>query len=262
MSLFIGLSVGPLIGGVIHDHFGMQVSFGCMGFLAMVGFLLSLGLLPPTAAERVTNRPHSLKSWRALLTDRDIFALFVFRLSYTICIGIIWTFLPVMADAEFALSGSAIGVLIMLGVFISGSIHIPMGIVADRVNKRRMVVIGGLVVVYSVWSFQRATGFADLVLAQVLFGIGGGAAMPALMAMAVSKGSRSDSMGSVMAILTVGHSSGMLLGSLLGGFLMDWFDLRWAFPIGAALMLGCLAVFYGAGARPGREVQARDPGAN
>ena len=103
---------------------------------------------------------------------------------------------------------------------------------------------------------------SDLVLAQVLFGIGGGAAMPALMAMAVSKGSRTDSMGSVMAILTVGHSSGMLLGSLLGGFLMDWFDLRWAFPIGAALMLGCLAVFYGAGARPGREVQARDPGAN
>jgi MFS family permease len=65
-----------------------------------------------------------------------------------------------------------------------------------------------------------------------------------------------------MAILTVGHSSGMLLGSLLGGVLMDWFDLRWAFPIGAVLMLGCLAVFYGAGARPGRAAKARDPGAN
>jgi MFS family permease len=150
----------------------------------------------------------------------------------------------------------------MLGVLISGSIHIPMGVVADRVNKRRMVVVGGLVVVYSVWSFQGATGFADLVLAQVLFGIGGGAAMPALMAMAVSKGSSTDSMGSVMAILTVAHSFGMLLGSLLGGFLMDWFDLRWAFPIGAVLMLGCLAVFYGAGAHPGRAVKARGPSAN
>jgi MFS family permease len=262
MSLFIGLSVGPLIGGVIHDHFGMQVSFGCMGFLAMIGFLLSLGLLPPTGAERVMNKPHSLKSWQTLLVDREIVALFVFRLSYTVCIGIIWTFLPVMADAEFALSSSAIGVLIMLGVFISGLIHIPMGIVADRVNKRRMVAAGALVVIYSVWSFQRATGFNDLVLAQVLFGIGGGAAMPALMAMAVSKGSSTDSMGSVMAILTVAHSSGMLLGSLLGGFLMDRFDLRWAFPIGAALMLACLAVFYGAAAKPRGAAKASGPGAN
>jgi MFS family permease len=262
MSLFIGLSVGPLIGGVIHDHFGMQVSFGCMGFLAMIGFLLSLGLLPPTGAERAMNKPHSLKSWQTLLVDREIVAMFVFRLSYTVCIGIIWTFLPVLADAEFALSSSAIGVLIMLGVFISGLIHIPMGIVADRVNKRRMVAAGALVVIYSVWSFQRATGFTDLVLAQVLFGIGGGAAMPALMAMAVSKGSSTDSMGSVMAILTVAHSSGMLLGSLLGGVLMDWFDLRWAFPIGAALMLACLAVFYGAAAKPRGAAKASGPGAN
>lgn len=246
MSLFIGLSVGPLIGGVIHDHFGMKVSFGCMGFLAMIGFLLSFGLLPSTAAERVTSRPHSLKSWNALLTDRDIIALFVFRVGYTLCIGIIWTFLPVLADAEFALSSSAVGILIMLGVLISGTIHIPMGMVADRVNKKRMVAVGGLVVIYSVWSFQKATGFTDLVLAQVLFGLGGGASMPALMAMAVSRGSKLDSMGSVMAILTVAHSLGMLLGSLLGGFLMDWFDLRWAFPIGAVLMIGCLAVFYGA----------------
>jgi MFS family permease len=262
MSLFIGLSVGPLIGGVIHDTFGMQVSFGCMGFLALIGFLLSLVLLPPTHSERVTSKPHSLKSWNALLTDRDIIALFVFRVAYTLCIGIIWTFLPVLADAEFALSSSAIGMLIMLGVLISGTIHIPMGMVADRVNKKRMVAIGGLVVIYSVWSFQNAGGFYDLFVAQVLFGLGGGAAMPALMAMAVSKGSSTDSMGSVMAILTVAHSLGMLLGSLLGGFLMDWFDLRWAFPIGAALMLGCLAVFYSAAGNSPRHAKADGLSAN
>ena len=262
MSLFIGLSVGPLIGGVIHDSFGMQVSFGCMGLLAMIGFMLSLVFLPPTDSELVTSKPHSLKSWSALLTDRDIIALFIFRVAYTICIGIIWTFLPVLADAEFALSSSAIGILIMLGVLISGSIHIPMGMVADRVNKKRMVAIGGLVVIYSVWSFQNAGGFYDLVVAQILFGLGGGAAMPALMAMAVSKGSSSDSMGSVMAILTVAHSLGMLLGSLLGGILMDWFDLRWAFPIGAALMLGCLAVFYGAAGNGPQHAKAEGFSAN
>ena len=148
--------------------------------------------------------------------------------------------------APVTIGGKLVGILIMLGVLISGTIHIPMGMVADRVNKKRMVAVGGLVVIYSVWSFQKATGFTDLVLAQVLFGLGGGASMPALMAMAVSRGSKLDSMGSVMAILTVAHSLGMLLGSLLGGFLMDWFDLRWAFPIGAVLMIGCLAVFYGA----------------
>jgi DHA1 family multidrug resistance protein-like MFS transporter len=244
MSLFIGLSLGPLLGGVIHDQFGMQIAFGCMGLMALVGFFLSLIFLPPTRSERVVSKPHSLKSWKVLLADRDIVALFVFRLAYTLCIGIIWTFLPVMADADFGLSSSAIGLLIMIGVLISGSIHIPMGVVADRVNKKRMVVLGGLIVTYSVWSFYGAAGFKDLLLSNITFGLGGGIAMPALMAMAVSRGSSADAMGSVMAILTVAHSLGMLVGSLLGGFLMDWFNLRWAFPIGAGLMLTSSFVFY------------------
>lgn len=256
MSLFFGLSLGPLMGGVIHDHFGMQVSFGCMGLLALIGFFLSLGLLPATASERVLSNPRSMTSWKVLLADRDIIGLFAFRMAYTLCIGIIWTFLPVLAASEFALSSSAIGLLIMLGVLISGSIHIPMGVVADRVDKKRMVALGGMIVAFSVWSFQRADGFGDLLAANVVFGLGGGTAMPALMAMAVLKGSRSDAMGSVMAILTVAHSSGMLIGSLLGGFLMDWFELRWAFPIGASLMLVSLTAFYaavtiGKGAVPG-----------
>jgi len=42
--------------------------------------------------------------------------IFIFRLAYTICIGIIWCFLPVYADAEFSLSSSSIGILVMLFV--------------------------------------------------------------------------------------------------------------------------------------------------
>jgi predicted MFS family arabinose efflux permease len=244
MSLFLGLSLGPVIGGVIHDHFGLRASFGCMGLLALIGFLMSLILLPPTASERVVRKPRPLKSWRRLLTDRDIAGLFLFRSAYTLCIGLIWTFLPVIADAEFSLSAAAIGMLIMLGVLISGSIHIPMGLIADRVSKKRMAIMGGLIVCYAVWSFNGAAGFGDLLLANIIFGLGGGIAMPALMGLAVIKGSQADAMGSVMAILTVAHSLGMLAGSLLGGVMMDWFELGLAFPISALAMFASIGIFF------------------
>ena len=48
MSMFCGLSIGPLLGGVIHDRFNLETSFVCMGLLALIGFLLCLFLLPPT----------------------------------------------------------------------------------------------------------------------------------------------------------------------------------------------------------------------
>ena len=74
-------------------------------------------------------------------------------------------------------------------------------------------------------------------MANVVFGIGGGLAMPALMALAVIQGNRIEAMGSVMALITVAHSLGMLSGSLIAGAIMDWMQLEVAFFIGAAIMV-------------------------
>ncbi len=243
MSLFIGLSAGPLIGGVIKDRFSLQGAFVCMGILSVVGCALSMVFLPPTDEERVVQKGLPPLEWSRILTDRIIAGLFLFRLAYTACIGIIWGFLPVFADLEFSVSASAIGILVMLGVLVSGIVHIPMGWLADRVNRRAMVVIGGLIVSGAVYAFNRADGYSVLFGASVVFGLGGGIAMPALMAAAVLRGSRSDAMGSVMALLTVAHSLGMLIGSLLAGMMMDWFQLRQAFVLGAMVMIAGTLLF-------------------
>ena len=131
----------------------------------------------------------------------------------------------------------------MLGVFISGLIHVPMGYLADRISKKLIVTAGGLMISYAIFSFEWAGRIEDLVIATVIFGLGGGISMPALMAMAVLKGSRISAMGSIMALMTVAHSLGMLCGALAGGLMMDFFQLRWAFPLGAVVMLVCTGFF-------------------
>ncbi len=243
MSMFLGLSIGPLIGGVIHDRFSLETSFVSMGFLTLAGFLLSLFLLPPTKSEKGVNKRSEPLAWKRLLHDRETAGLFLFRFAYAACIGIIWGFLPVLADTEFSLSSSTIGLLVMLGVFSSGLMQIPMGFLADRVNRKMMIVIGGLIISCAISSFEWTNSFKDLIAASILFGIGGGVAMPPLMAMAVLKGNAIDAMGVVMGLLAMGHSLGMLLGSLLAGFMMDIFQLRYAFPSGAAVMVLCVGLF-------------------
>lgn len=243
MSVFCGLSIGPLAGGMISDYFSLATAFAAMGILALIGFILSLYLLPPTPSEPVIRDGKRLSGWKALLKDRDIAGFFLFRLAYTTCIGIIWGFLPVFADTEFSLSGSSIGILVMLGVFVNGLLHVPMGYLADKINRRRLVLAGGLVTGFAILSFEWAGGFRDLFLSSVLFGIGGGVSMPALMALAVLKGGRTGAMGSVMALLTMAHSLGMLAGALLGGFMMDIFSIRLAFSFGAFAMAAGTILF-------------------
>ncbi len=243
MSMFLGLSIGPLIGGIISDRFSLDTSFASMGFLTFLCFMLSFFLLPPTKSERVVGRGIKPLPLKWVLRDKEMAGLFFFRLAYAACIGVIWSFLPILADLEFSLSSSSIGILVTIGVFSSGLLHLPMGFMADRVNRKMMVVAGGLIITYAIFSFDWADSFGDLLSASVLFGLGGGIAMPALMALAVLKGGETNAMGSVMSLLAMAHSLGMLAGSLLAGLMMDVSRLRNAFPTGAVMMMLCLGLF-------------------
>ena len=236
MSIFLGLSIGPLVGGWVNDRFNLQATFVCMAFLALIGFLSSLLLLPPTRSEQSLSRKNGLISWAQLLQDKELIGLFLFRFTYLACIGIILGFLPVYADSAFSLSSSSIGILVMLGIFVSGLMQIPMGFLADRVNRNLMIITGGLITGIAIFLFEWAGGFWDLFFDNVLFGLGGGISMPALMALALIKGNNTKAMGSVMALMTMAHSMGMFAGSILAGLVMDIFQLRQAFFLGSLIM--------------------------
>ena len=244
LSMFFSLSLGPLMGGGIKDLWSLDVAFICMGLLSGIGLLLCIFFLPATSEEKVKITKSKIVPWSNLLKDKGIISIFMFRYAYTACIGVIWCFLPVFADIEFGLSGSLIGVLVMLGVFVSGLLQLPMGYIADRINKKIMIISGGILssigMILPFW----ASSFYDLVIAVSIFGVGGGISMPAIMAYAVIKGYEKKAMGSVMSIITVAHSLGMLTGSMAAGFAMDYLNLRLSFPCGTLIMAFGTLVFW------------------
>ena len=253
LSMFIGLSLGPLAGGRLNDTWGMDAAFISMGLLSLIGFGLIIFFLPPVSQEKKDNQQTVSLSWAALIKDRLICGLFVLRFVYVFCIGTIWCFLPVFATS-FGMSSTRVGVLVMLGVLISGLLQMPMGMVADRVNKNKMAAWGGFIVVASMFGYYWTNDFKSLFVVNLLFGIGGGVAMPPLMAMAVIKGSQTKAMGSVMGLLTMAHSLGMLLGGISAGLAMDYLTLRYAFPLAGIIMLFGVILFvicsYGQRSQP------------
>ncbi|MBA3009168.1 MAG: MFS transporter [Proteobacteria bacterium] len=236
LSMFLSLSLGPVMGGMIHDLWSMDAAFVCMGLLSSTGLVLCLVFLPPLSMEKIRLKNKGTVPWVQVIRDWELGALVSFRYAYTACIGIIWCFLPLFADKTFGLSGARIGFLVMLGVFVSGILQLPMGYAADRMNKRIMVVVGGALSSIGILLPFFAGSFSDLLISVTLFGIGGGISMPAITAMAVVKGEEKKAMGSVMSVLTMAHSLGMLTGSLIAGLAMDFFSLKFAFPCGMVFM--------------------------
>jgi len=244
LSMFLSLSLGPLMGGGIKDVWSLDAAFICMGALSGVGLLLCIFFLPAVSKEKVKRKKSEMVPWSDLLKDKGIMSIFIFRYAYTACIGVIWCFLPVFADTEFGLSGSLIGVLVMLGVFVSGLLHLPMGYAADRINKKMMVISGGILSTIGILLPFFASSFWDLIIAVSIFGVGGGISMPAIMAYAVIKGDEKKAMGSVISIITVAHSLGMLTGSMAAGLAMDFLSLRLSFPCGTIIMASGTLAFW------------------
>jgi DHA1 family multidrug resistance protein-like MFS transporter len=42
LSLYFGLSVGPVFGGTIKEMFGIKSAFAAMGVVCLIGFILSI----------------------------------------------------------------------------------------------------------------------------------------------------------------------------------------------------------------------------
>jgi MFS family permease len=245
ISLFGGLSLGPLMGGFLKDWFSIQVSFLSMGALTLLGFLLCLVMLPGETALQRGQTPDSSRPvpYLEIVRNPVVFSLFMFRACFTTCVGIIWAFLPLIASERLGLSSSAIGILVTTNVLVSGLLQAPMGLLADRYSKRALVITGGIIGVLSILFIDAAGSFRELLIANGLLGLAGGISFPAVMALGVIQGRRTGAMGSLMGLLALGHSLGMLAGPLLAGLLIDLSSFDTIFMAGAVILAAGTWIF-------------------
>jgi MFS family permease len=245
VSLYGGLSVGPILGGLVKDLFNIQFSFLTMGAFTFLGFILCLLLLPSEKVYEARQAPVPKKpiGYVHLIREAAIFSLFIFRLCFTAGIGFIWAFLPLLASTRLHLSSSTIGFVVMISVLVSGVFQTPMGFLADRFNKKLLITLGGILGALSLLLVQLANTFGELFLASGLFGLAGGISFPALMALGVIEGRRLQAMGSIMGLLAMAHSLGMLLGPLLAGVIIDLFSFGMVFIIGTLILITGSSVF-------------------
>ncbi len=246
ISLYAGLSAGPVLGGMLKDWIHIEASFLTMGALALTGFSFCLLLLPreKTGKRDASLRPKKPVSYRQLARVPSVLSLFVFRACFTTCIGITWAFLPLFASTRLGLSSSAIGIVVMINVLLAGILQIPMGYCADRFSKKALIISGGFLGVTAMLFMDGASSFRELFLVNAALGAAGGISFPAIMAAGVIEGRRNKAMGSVMGILALSHSVGMLAGPMLAGIFLDSSSFKTIFQIGAAVMGAGTIVFW------------------
>jgi len=233
-AFFGGFGIGPLLGGTLAERFGMNTSFYSMGGLCLLAFLVAVLLLPEIRQRKIGEKGHL--SFKEMSTSPMVRGLFSFRLVQALARGGLMTFLPIFAATYIGLGTTLIGVLLAVNMLPMMVLLAPAGRLADRFNRKALVILGNLIYLITVALIPLANTFGQQIWLCFPRAIGGALSMPAATALSVEEG-RKFGMGSTMSILMMAMGIGFAAGPILSGVIADAVDINAVFYFGGAVGL-------------------------
>jgi MFS family permease len=242
MAIMLGMGIGPILGGIIRDHFGMEAAFWAMGGLAVLTCIGAGCFIPGKNDFPATKKLKSATSIKNVIHHRAIQGLFLLRFFAAAGQGSVYTFLPLLA-VEIDLSSSQVGIILSVNIFLIAFLQRGFSGIADRLNPNYMITIGTAITGIAVFAMPAVEGFIKILILNIIMGIGNGIAMPAGFVITGRIG-RNLGMGSTMGITDSGWSLGMIASPIISGVIMDAFGLAYIFIVGGILIAIGSALVY------------------
>ncbi len=235
MAIMLGLGIGPVLGGTIRDHFGMDAAFYAMGGLAFFAGILAMIRIPSDRKPHMDGKKKAGLPMTQIIRHPVILGISLMRFFAASGQGAVYTFLPILA-IEMGLSSSRVGVLLGANIFLIAFLQRASGNLADRMNPKHLVIGGTFASGLAVLGMPFVEGFAYILLLNILMGMANGMALPGGLVMTGHLG-RKLGMASVMSINDASWSLGMIVSPVLSGIILDLFGLAHVFVIGSLLII-------------------------
>lgn len=244
VSFFMGMGIGPFVGGILNDSFGMASAFIAVSILAAAALIFTLLFLSEeTPAMIKKSEAQKNPSFKRLLKNNLIKGLLIYRFIGAVGRGPLMAFLPIFAS-DFGITASQIGIIISSHMILMSILQIPFGRLADKYSKIKLIIFSGLIMTFVLGAIPFADNFRDLFLLNILMGVAGGMGMPAATAINAIAGKKYG-MASSMSLFSSAMSAGMVISPLIAGILMDTAGIKYIFYFGSSVTFIGVLIFYG-----------------
>lgn len=237
----LGLAIGPLLGGFLHDHFGFTAAFlAGAAVLLLALFIVQLGVKNIAAPEQKC-RSHVVDF---SLLDRGILsaatATFLMATAFTLV-----TTLENEINARLGIGAFAFGIAfsaLMVGRLM---LQVPLGRLSDRYGRKPFVLCGLVAIAPLTVLLGEMTAFWQFILIRLAQGIAAGAIVAPALAFAgdIAEQGEAHNRSRQMSIVTMGFGLGIAFGPLMAGFLAIFFFKLPFWVDGALCLIGSLVVY-------------------
>ncbi len=241
-ALLVGVSLGPAIGGLVADSYGLRAPFLLVGLAALVASLYGYVRLPetrPAQAEGRDSDGHApgARSWVRRLGATNFLAVSAVTASVflTRAAGRM-TLMPLLASGSFGYSAGDLGVLFAAMALINLLGLAPAALLTDRIGRKWAIVPSGLVVALGLALMAGAASSVQFLTAALVVAIGTTFWGPAPAAYATDLAAP-ELRGLALGLNRSAGDAGMVLGPVLLGALADATSIGWALAANALIVL-------------------------
>jgi DHA1 family multidrug resistance protein-like MFS transporter len=223
-GILFGAGIGPAIGGLLAQHFGMTAPFWAYALVCSGAVFVAWKSAPETAPVIKGDKPDASPNLRILYHPVLLLLCFVnFGVFFTRT-ATQWQMIPLLGHNVYHLSLDVVGAAIALST-LANFVMLPMaGTAIDRHGARLVACWSGFLTAGAVFMIGTASGLPSFWGGMLLLGLAGGLSGPAVAALAADTIPRTH-YGPAMGLLRTGGDLGFVLGPVLVGFLDDFGSL-------------------------------------
>ncbi len=227
----LGFGSGPIVGGAVVNFYGYEAAFYACAILGILSTLLILFFVNETHEGTNEKKSGGVSGTK----DPQFIVLAVAMFMMMVGIMIIFAFLP---DYRILLNASELSLSMAVSAYVLVRVlfQTPMGVISDRVGRKKMVAYGLLLNVPIVIGLGYAGSITELIILRALQGISMAAVETPVMALAVEL-TGGNAVSSKVSIITAAQAGGMALGPIMGGLLAGYVSFRTPFYLCGALIL-------------------------
>jgi DHA1 family multidrug resistance protein-like MFS transporter len=253
--IFSGFGGGPMLGGFFADLWGMAAAFYAMAGLSFLAMALLVLKLPGRTAKKIAGSVDIgiFRSMGRVFSSKRTNGILLARMVTMFIMVPTMAFLPLLMHQKFQATGIMIGLVITVRTLINAVLQVPCGRMADRRDKVAMLITGCLVISLIMVLVPLAADYTQLLLLFGVLGAGEALIWPVLGALAAEEG-KIYGHGTMMGVFSLAMSSGIFIGSLAAGLVMDLHDLNWSFIV-IGLTVLFLSLFASALIRSGSKIK-------
>jgi MFS family permease len=241
-ALFTGYGAGPFIGGYIYESYSVVRAFQTMSILVIISLVLTIIFVPDEKELDLGKKPETFPL-KKILSNRVLSSILVYRAVNALGRGTIMSFLPLFAVKVLGISGTYIGIILSLGIFATALLQTPMGYLADRYNRKVLLILGGFVASLGYFYMVFTGNIIELFVARILVSIGGALSLPAVTAIVAEEG-REMGPGSTVGVFNTAMSVGQIIGPITSGYLLDEYSMASVFNFSGIIGILSVSAFW------------------